>query len=204
MYEADRIPGDAVVRPVDGGAAVAIESFFAEQDESVPAKNVWQPTDKLTNSPPRRPRSRKMGGSRAVKTFFLFRGFDIPRAGVPETRDYLRATLGWLELWLKWIHLLMLLNFLSAGAFGIWLVVSVFRFTLTAPAMNWTLIYLTFATPVTILLLLVLSFVALRIFEAILRVFPAAMRYWIETTEERRMVADDAINQSHQDATGGY
>jgi len=57
-----------------------------------------------------------MGDSRATKSFFLFRGFNIPKTGVVETRDYLRHVVGWLEIWLKIFHLA---NFLSLVGIGV-------------------------------------------------------------------------------------
>jgi small neutral amino acid transporter SnatA (MarC family) len=55
------------------------------------------------------------------------------------------------------------------------------------PAANWEDVVVSIAVPLVVFLFLALTYISLRVSEAFLRVAPACIRYWIETTEERRL-----------------
>ncbi|MCP4785818.1 MAG: hypothetical protein GY903_05400 [Fuerstiella sp.] len=219
MYAAGKIPDEAMVHSVDRGKSMPVVAFLdrskARREPAPPAEmsneetqatppvqpqdvvNVWQPaaSDEV---PPVAPllhsQSAPMGGSRAVRTFFLFRGFNIPKTGVVATRDYLRKQVGWLEVWLKAVHLAniiclsLLVGAIVLAAFTVTVFLTdkaadnradIFNFVsigvLTAPG------YLLAASA------LFAIYANMKILEAFLRVAPACIRYWIETTEERRL-----------------
>lgn len=160
--------------------------------DSVAVENVWQPADNATTiTPRRRSRSKPMGGSRSPRLFrrlivWLFNGFEIPRQGVDETRDYLQSTIGWIEFWLKCVHFASLLV-LAGGVYSVvaltYLLIKVRQENL---AVGWDFAMAAVAAQLGGVALLLVVFVGLRILEAFLRVIPACMRYWIELQEEQR------------------
>ncbi|MCP4782854.1 MAG: hypothetical protein GY903_22870 [Fuerstiella sp.] len=131
--------------------------------------------------------SAPMGGSRAVRTFFLFRGFNIPKTGVVETWDYLRRTVGWLEMWLKWVHFTCVVELAAWVLWGIHVIMLLIDERQNVPAANWADVVASIAVPLILFLVFVMTFISLRISEAFLRIVPDCIRYWIETTEERRL-----------------
>ncbi len=212
MYDAGKIPDEAMVHSVDSGKSIPIVEFLdrsrirREPASSVVVRDggtqteppvqtqdvvsLWQPAE-ADEVPPVAPQlhsqSAPMGGSRAVRTFFLFRGFNIPKTGVVETRDYLQRTVGWLELWLKWVHFTCVVDLVVWILWGIHVIMRLFEERQINPAATWQDIAVSIAVPLIVFLVLALVFISLRISEAFLRIVPACIRYWIETTEERRL-----------------
>ena len=219
MYDAGNISDDAVVHSVDRGKSMPIVAFLerskAHREPARPADlsneetqatssvqpqdvlNVWQPVE-ADEAPPVAPQlhstSAPMGGSRAVKTFFLFRGFNIPKTGVVETRDYLRRTVGWLELWLKAVHcvnficLSLLVCAIALAAFTVGMFVVKEAANNPENLLSCLKLGVLLATEYLIAAaVLFVLYVNMMILEAFLRIVPACIRYWIETTEERRL-----------------
>ncbi len=211
MHAAGKIRDEAMVHSVDRGKSMPVVAFLerskAHREPAPPADlsneetqtpppiqppevvSVWQSSE-ADEAPPVAPhlhsKSTPLGGSRAVRTFFLFRGFNIPKTGVVETRDYLRRTVGWLELWLKWVHLLSVLDFIVWVGYGAYVFSEAMK-VWQEPAPTIAKVVVSVAVPGAIFIALALGFICLRISEAFLRLAPACIRYWIETTEERRL-----------------
>ena len=102
------------------------------------------------------------------------------------TRDYLRSTLGWIEVWLKWIHFLARLDLLGWAMWGTFVVSRIFAMWQRDPKITVQKIVATLLTQLVVFGVLALGFVMMRVSEAFLRVIPASIRYWIEATEEQR------------------
>lgn len=127
-----------------------------------------------------------MARNRAVKSFVFFRGFSIPRKGVTETRDYLKRTLGWLELCVKLIHCW---NFFCLGLLAIiaaWAMLSLLWSLQNGEA--WQILLVRLSNVVGFGGILLVAFISTMIAEASMRVFPACIRYWVETQEEIRQL----------------
>ena len=212
MHAAGKIPDEAMVHSVDRGKSMPVVAFLerskAHREPAPPADlsneetqtpppiqppevvSVWQSSE-ADEAPPVAPhlhsKSTPLGGSRAVRTFFLFRGFNIPKTGVVETRDYLRRTVGWLELWLKWVHFTCVVELAAWVLWGIHVIMLLVEERQNNPAANWEDVVVSIAVPLVVFLFLALTYISLRVSEAFLRVAPACIRYWIETTEERRL-----------------
>ncbi len=119
-----------------------------------------------------------VNGITAIVTWPI-RGFLIPSRGVDETRDYLRSTIGWLEGWLRFIHLLTVI---FLGVLGY----MYFRFVQESrmnPRLDgWDVAIRGLYSLSTYLW----TFFVLMLIQAVLRLVPASLRYWIEATEEAR------------------
>jgi hypothetical protein len=116
-----------------------------------------------------------------------FRGFIIPARGVNPTRDYLRRVIVWIEVWL------FLMHFASVIVFGFMAmaICSAVYLGVRHIQQNGTQdllpVLLSVIAPSAVYFWM---FLVLMLGQSIIRLVPAALRYWIETTEERRTAAD--------------
>lgn len=195
MQESGKLPSDATVTQVGTVFSVPIEAFLEVEDceEDTPAI----PSPSIEIAPKVAPRissQMRPSGESRVNIFptQLFFG-RMPTAGVDATRDYLKRVTSWLEFWIK------ILSFINVGAFCMFVGLTIFAASVVNFAALFEAIrnpsefqkHLTFAIDLAGVRLfwaaitLVLYCVTM-IIEAFLRATPAAIRYWIEVTEERR------------------
>jgi hypothetical protein len=114
----------------------------------------------------------------------VFRGLSIPTTGVVATRDYLRDVLKWLELWAKIVHLCNLIALCVLVCLCLWL-----AFHTTGSMKNdltFNEVFMTSFVYFSSAFSLLIFYIANKINEAVLRVVPASIRYWIELEEEKR------------------
>ena len=144
-------------------------------------------------APPLRPKSFKYQSSEGLGDsalswfgavlYWPIQGFLIPTKGADKTRDYLRRTIGWIEIWLRLMHLASVILVLIMAVITLRMLALEFQ----AIRQNGTdnLIYAVLRIVAGIYSYL-FAFLWLMLIQAILRLVPAALRYWIETTEEGR------------------
>jgi hypothetical protein len=149
--------------------------------------------------PPLRPKSFRYQSSEGIADsalswfgavlYWPIQGFLIPTKGADKTRDYLRRTIGWIEIWLRLMHLASVILVLIMALVTVRMLALEFQ----AIRQNGTddLIYAVLRIAAGIYSYL-FAFLWLMLIQAILRLVPAALRYWIETTEERRTVGGKA------------
>ena len=89
-------------------------------------------------------------------------------------------------MWLRIVHFFNFLYVLFAVVVGVLFVGELAINAVQRPDDRVQTIIRAFAASSSYFVLLVLTIVAIKICEAFLRVVPACIRYWIETTEERR------------------
>ena len=111
------------------------------------------------------------------------RGFVIPTKGANQTRDYLRRTIAWIEIWLRLMHLASLAVLLFMAFMAVRMLSLEFNAIQQNGPRNLSGMLLKVAAGSYGYLMMFLLLMAIQ---AILRLVPASLRYWIETTEERR------------------
>ncbi len=118
-----------------------------------------------------------------------FRGFIIPTSGANQTRDYLRRTIVWLEFGLMLVHLASVVVFFLMAYVAVVALALGIRNLQQNGTRDLPQMLLAVVAAVQFYFFI---FLWLMLFQSILRLVPASLRYWIETTEERRRLSKDS------------
>lgn len=201
MHLTGKVSDDAIVTRVGTVYDIPIRVFLGMSSPKVAVVNEGDQRESSethaegsdSDAPPLRPKPFKYRNQTSVADSVLsgfgavlywpIQGFLIPSKGANETRDYLRRTIGWIEIWLRLMHLASVILVLIMVLVALRLLVVEFQQIRQNGTKDLVYAVLRISAGTYSYLF---AFLWLMLIQAVLRLVPAGLRYWIETTEEGR------------------